>query len=188
MLTQIFLQVIFVAAEITEIIRVLQRELQRFERMIEAHKAEIAREVPRGAQNGKGIGGRTQTDIPDHKFAGVRLKPLAEPELIDVKRLRLGDRPDDRMKRLGIRQRTHGTDAVVQADELVAGVSLHGSVLRILRSTKRKTGNPSPRIAGPTQTNTKIRVASSPCPARRKAGSSWLPFRRPCWRDGTWCP
>ena len=44
-------------------------------------------------------------------------------------------------------------------------------------------------IAGPTQTtNTKIKAASSPGRARHKAGSSWLPFRRPCWRDGTWCP
>ena len=47
------------------------------------------------------------------------LEPLAQPELVDVKRLRLGNGADDRMKCLGVRKRAHGADAVVQADELV---------------------------------------------------------------------
>jgi hypothetical protein len=34
------------------------------------------------------------------------------------------------MKRLVVRERAHGADSVVQADELVAGVGLHGLVLR----------------------------------------------------------
>jgi hypothetical protein len=34
------------------------------------------------------------------------------------------------MKGLAIRERTHGADAVVQADKLVTGVGRHGLVLR----------------------------------------------------------
>jgi len=55
---------------------------------------------------------------------------FAKLELIDVKCLRFRDRSDDRMKRLVIRKRAHGTNAVVQADELVAGAGLHSSILR----------------------------------------------------------
>jgi hypothetical protein len=68
---------------------------------------------------------------------------FAKLELVDVKRFGFRDRADHRMKRLAIRQRTHGTNAVVQPDELVAGVGLHGLVLRESLSAKRKTGNPN---------------------------------------------
>jgi hypothetical protein len=142
MIAQKSLQMFFIAAEVAEVGGVLEREFQRLQRVIKTDEANLARDVPRGAQDGERVGRRAQADIPDHKFAGLILEPLAQPELVDVKRLRLGDRPDDRMKRLAIRERTHGTDAVVQADELVAGVSLHGLVLRESVSAKRKTGNP----------------------------------------------
>src|SRR6267378_1081384 len=111
---------IFIAAEVAELSRVLQGKFQWFQRMIKTHEPDLTRDVPRGAQDGEGVGRRTQTDIPDHKFTGMMLQSFAKPELIDIKRLRLRDRPDDRMKGFSVRERAHGTDAVVQTDKLVA--------------------------------------------------------------------
>ena len=121
---------IFVTAKVAEIVGVLQRKFQRFNRMVETHKANLARDVPRGAQNRERVRRRSEADIPDHKFAGMILEPLAESKLVDVKRLGFSDRADDRMKRLVIRERAHGADSIVQADELVAGIGLHNLVLR----------------------------------------------------------
>src|SRR5208282_6277168 len=81
------------------------------------------------------------------------------------KRLGFRDRPDDRMERLGIRKRTHGTNAVVQADELVAGAGLHSSFLRQRQQTKRKIGNPSSGLPAnqnqPTKQNQSCVIALS---------------------------
>src|ERR1035441_1583368 len=93
-------------------------------------------------------------------------EPVAQPDLVHVERLGLRDRADDRMERLVIRKGTHGTNAVVQANELVAGAGLHSSFLRQRQQTKRKTGNP-PNGLPVNQTPTKIKAASSRCPARR---------------------
>ena len=130
MRAQKFFKMIFVAAEIAKFSRVLQRELQRLQRVVKTDEPDFARNVPRGAQNRERIRRRAEADVPDDKFSGMILEPLAQPELVDVKRLRFRDRANNRMKRLVVRQRAHGADAVVQADELVAGVSLHGLVLR----------------------------------------------------------
>src|ERR1035437_6591485 len=134
-----FFQMIFVAAEVTERVGVFQRELQRFNCAVKAHGTDVARDLPRGAQDGERVGRRAEADIPDHEFAGVIFEPLAQPELVDIKRLRLRDRADDRMKRLVVRERTHGTGAVSQVDKLVAGMGLHDLVLRERWRTKRKT-------------------------------------------------
>jgi len=117
-----FLQMIFIAVEVTEFGGVLQRKFQRLQRMVKTDEPDFARNFARGAQHGERIRRRAEADIPDHKFAAMIFQPLAQAELVDVKRLRLGDRPDDGMKRLVIRKRAHGTNAVVQTDELVAGV------------------------------------------------------------------
>src|ERR1035441_3893436 len=216
---QEFLQMIFAAAEIAKVGGVPQREFQRLNRVIKTHEADVAGNFPRSAQNGKRIGRSAQTDIPDHEFARMIMQPLAQPELIDIKRLRLRNRSDDRMKRLVIRERTHGTDSVVQADELV--IAGHKELINHeTRETHEKTfstvaalferrwnaGIPEksrrsqtaatikekpairPNGLPANQTSTKIRVAPSPCRARRKAGPSWPRFRRPCWRCGTSCP
>ena len=130
MRAQKFFQMIVVAAEIAERVGIFQRELQRLQRVVKTDEADVAGDIPRGAQNGECICRRAEADIPDHKFAGMILLTLAQFELVDVKRLGFGNRADDRMKRLVVRERTHGADAVVQADELVTRVSLHGLVLR----------------------------------------------------------
>jgi hypothetical protein len=98
--------------------------------VVKTHEANLARNFARRAQNYERVRRRAEADIPDHEFTGMILQPLAQPELFDIKRLGFRDRTDDRMKRLFIRERTHGTDAVVQADELIAGIGLHGLVLR----------------------------------------------------------
>jgi len=150
-----FLQMIFVAAEITKFGGVFQREFQRLQRVIKTDKANLTREVARGAQNGKRVRRRAEADIPNDKFANVILQPLAQLELVDVKRLRLRDRADNGMKRLAIRQRTHGADAVVQPDELITGVGLHNLVLREKLAAKRKTGNPPNTDCRPNKTPAK---------------------------------
>ena len=110
----------FVAAEVAERSGMLQGELQRLNRVVKAYQPDRARQLPRGAQDGKRVGRRPQADIPDHKLAGMILKALAKLKLIDVERFGLRHRADDRMKGFVIGQRTHGTNAIVQADELVA--------------------------------------------------------------------
>ena len=105
----------FVAPEVTKRSRMLKGERQRLNRAVKAHEPNRARQIPRCAQDGERVGGRTQADIPDHEFPGMFLEALAEPELIDVERFRLSYGTDDRMKGLGVRQRM---DAVIAADEL----------------------------------------------------------------------
>ena len=119
MLPQNLFQMIFVTTEVAEVGGMFQRKLQRFQRVIKAHDPDLAGDVPRGAEHGKRVGGRAEANVPDHKFASMILEAFAQAQLVDVERLRLGNRADDRMKRLGVRERTHGADAVVQADELV---------------------------------------------------------------------
>jgi hypothetical protein len=46
------------------------------------------------------------------------------------------------MKGLGVHEGTDGTNAVIQVDELVAGVDVHNSVLRETGPAKRKTKRP----------------------------------------------
>ena len=109
----------FVAAEVTERSRMLQGERQRLNRAVKAHEPNRARQIPRGAQDGERVGGGAQADIPDHEFAGVMLEALAKLELIDVKRLRLRHRADDRMKSFAVRQRMKAVGAVGEPDQFV---------------------------------------------------------------------
>src|ERR1035438_1838070 len=108
-----FFQMIFVAAEIAEVGGVSQREFQRLNRVIKTDEADVTGNLPRGAQNGKRIGRRAQADIPDDKFAGMIVQPLAQPELIDIKRLRLRDRANDWMECLRGPQRKQRTKSDV---------------------------------------------------------------------------
>ncbi len=130
MFAEEFFQMIFVAAKIAERVRIFEREFQWLNRMVKTHETDVARDVPRGAQDGECVGRRAEADVPNHKFAGMILEPCAQPELIDVKRLGFRHRTDDRMKRLVVRERAHGANPVVQTNELVAGIGLHGLVLR----------------------------------------------------------
>ena len=96
---------IFIAAEVAEVGGVFQGELQRLNRMVKTYEMNFTRNIFCGAQNGERIRRRAEANVPDHKFAGVILETFTEPELVDVKRFRLRDRADDRMKRLVIRKR-----------------------------------------------------------------------------------
>jgi len=107
------------AGQITQFIRVPQRESQRLQRAVKADDAQWKGQIARGAQDGHCIGRRAKPDIPHHKFAYVRLQSFPQPQLLDVKRLRLGHRADDGMKRLVFRQRAYAASSVLQANELV---------------------------------------------------------------------
>ncbi len=112
-------QMIFVAAEIAEFGGVLQGEFQRFQGVIKTDEPKLTRNVPRAAQNCERVRGRTEANIPNHKFADVILQSLAQSKLMNIKPLGFRHRPDDRMKRLGIHKRPHGANTVVEANELI---------------------------------------------------------------------
>ena len=113
------LDLLFITVEITERAGILQGEFQRLTRVVEADEPDWTRKVSRGSQYGDRIGGGTKTDIPNDKFANVILESFTKPELIDVKRLGLGHRPDDGMKCLTVRQRVNAVRAAGESDESV---------------------------------------------------------------------
>ena len=57
------------------------------------------------------------------------MEPLAELELVDVKRLGFGDRADDGMKSFTVRQRMKAVRTIGELDEFVAGNG-HDEILR----------------------------------------------------------
>src|SRR5213076_1205461 len=92
-----------------------QSELQRFECLLEADDADRRAQIVESAQNCDWISGCAQANVPNYELSRVLLQPLAQLQLADIKRLRLGDRPDHRMKCLVVRR---GMDAVNAAGEL----------------------------------------------------------------------
>src|ERR1041385_796342 len=110
-----------VVAEIVERGGVIQRETERLNGVIEAVQPDGAGDVARRPQHGEGVGRRPKAHVPDDEFALVRAQAVAEPELLDVKRLRLRHRPDDRMKRLAVRPPVNTPPALRQLEETIAG-------------------------------------------------------------------
>ena len=143
---QQFAEVVFVAAEVAERGGVLQGELKRFKGAIEADQADGAGKVACGAENGEGVGCRAETDIPDHEFSGMVVQPLAELELVDVKRLRLGDRADDGMECFAVRERVDAVRAAGEFDKAV--FVFHNQILEQRPGSKSKTRNPQAGVAG----------------------------------------
>ena len=126
-----------------------QRELKGFQRVVKAYQADLAGDILGRSQDGERIRRGPEPDIPNHKFAGVPLEPLAQPELADIQRLRLGHRPHHRMKRLAIHKGAHGADAVVETDQLIGGVGLHaGNFDSLRRRNQHKTSGTISSLRG----------------------------------------
>ena len=110
-----------VTGEVTERGRMSEREVQRLQGAVEANEPERAGQIPRGTQDGEGVGGGAQADIPDHEFSGMLLEAFAKSQLIHIQSLRLGDRANDRVKGLVMRQRMEAVVAADELNELVVG-------------------------------------------------------------------
>ncbi len=113
----------FVTGEVTERGRMSEREVQRLQGAVEADEPERAGQIPRGTQDGEGVGGGAQADIPDHEFSGMPVEAFAESQLIHIQSLRLGDRANDRVKGFVMRQRMEAVVAADELNELVVGSS-----------------------------------------------------------------
>src|ERR1700687_4354246 len=115
----------FIAGEIAERFGVLQRELQRFDGMVETDQVQDTGKLPGGAQNGERIGCGAEADVPNGKRTGVMLEAFDQAKLANVQRLGFSDRPDNGVKRLAMRQRVDAVNAINEFDDLVTGARLH---------------------------------------------------------------
>jgi hypothetical protein len=78
------LQVRFVARQVAEGVAVLERERKWFEGVVEAQQVDRAGEVAGCPQSGEGIGGRSEANVPQDKFADVTPEPLDQVKLADI--------------------------------------------------------------------------------------------------------
>lgn len=119
----------FVAGEIPKFRNMVEGEQEGGDGLIETDQTNAGRDSPCGAQDGQRIGGGAEADIPDHELALVICQPLAQSQLADMQRLRLGRRPNDRMKRF---PRGDGMDAVNTVGQGDKGIIVMAqTVLRI---------------------------------------------------------
>ncbi len=111
----------FVVGKIAKFGGVFERELERFEGVIEAKDAQRAQRGAGGAQHGEDIGGGAEADIPDDEFARMRGHAFGQAELSDIKRLGFGDRADDGMKGLVFGERMNAVNAGGEPDDFITG-------------------------------------------------------------------
>jgi hypothetical protein len=144
---------LFVAGEIVEVRGVLEREFQGFKRVVKAQQADGASEGLGGSQDGDGIGGGAQADIPDDEFTGVAPETFNQPKLPDIQRLRLGDGADDRVEGLGMGQRVNAMSATGELDDSVSGGRGHGqnfnhdaAAAKLKRNQNQKIGRLPPTL------------------------------------------
>src|SRR6267142_184410 len=98
-----------------------QRELQRFNRVVEADQANRRADLSRFTQHCQCIRRRAEADIPDNELARMSLQSLRELELSHIQCFGLRYGPNDRMKRLLMRQGMDAVNAAGEFDEFVAG-------------------------------------------------------------------
>ena len=102
--------------------------------MIETEQMDATGDVPGRPQNGEGIGGCPQPDVPNDEFASVVGQPFGQADLADVKGLGFGHRADDRMEGLAMGERMDAVNAAGKLDEFVGGAGCHGQNLSDLYS------------------------------------------------------
>ena len=83
----------------------------------------------RGIQDGEGVGGAAEADVPDHEGLGMGLETLGEPGLLDVEGLSFGDGADDGVAGFAVGVVMDGEGAVGEGDELESAFRHEGSVV-----------------------------------------------------------
>ena len=91
----------------------LQREPKWLVRGIEAHDVQSGRQMAARMNGRQRIRGRAEANIPNHERPRFLAHTFGNPELLHVKRLRLGDGAMSGMHRLGIGGRVDGPIAVL---------------------------------------------------------------------------
>ena len=95
-----------------------QREFQWFDGAIEADQADPAGQTAGGAEDGQGIGGGAEANVPDDEFTRVLREAFVEAELPDVNGLGFGDGSDDRMKRLAFGDGMNAMGPIGESDDV----------------------------------------------------------------------
>ena len=113
--------------EVTEFVRVPQRELEWLEGVIETDDMYRNRKPLRRAQHGQNIGRSAKPNVPDDEFAGMLGQPFSQAELLDVERLAFGHRPHDRMERLAMCHRVDALNAIGETHDFVSFIRLHAT-------------------------------------------------------------
>ena len=149
---------LFMAAEVAQFRRVIEREAKWFQRVVKTHEPHGARQVADGTQDRQGVGGRAEADVPDDKLTRMRRKPLAQPELPHVERLRLRHRADDGMKGFRLRQRADAADSVGERDK---NVVRRRHARTVTTASAGGNGESRPRGSGSRRASTKACSAST---------------------------
>jgi hypothetical protein len=93
--------------------------------MVEAQKVDRAGDGAGRAEGSDGVGGGAETDIPQDEFAGVMLEALDQAELANIQGLGFGDRADDGMEGLVVREGMDAVGAIGELNDSVCGGGLH---------------------------------------------------------------
>src|SRR5438874_762595 len=114
-----------VSAEIAKLVPMPQCKSKRLRCVIEAEHVQLRADLSRAAQHRQHIGGSAQADIPNNKLTAMFLQPVGQSQLLQVKSFGLGERPNDRMEGLAMKQRVNAVRAIRQFDELIARTLRH---------------------------------------------------------------
>jgi hypothetical protein len=110
---------LLIAGKIPQFSRVLSRELQRLQRVVEADNAHRAACVACAVEHRQDIGPAAQADIPDDEFIRFGAHSFRKVQLPHIQRLGLGRRADDGVKRLAFAPGTDAANPVGEVDEVI---------------------------------------------------------------------
>ena len=88
---------------------------------LEAFEANSRRDGAGGGEDGEGIGGRSQANVPDDEFTGGGAEAFGQPHLAEVKSLGFRHGANDRMKGFAAVEGLDRVRAGGEANEAVAG-------------------------------------------------------------------
>jgi hypothetical protein len=71
---------------------------KRLDGPVKANEVQLSRQLPCGTEDGQGVGRGAEADIPDNKGGGGGSHTFHQVELSDVKKVRLLDWAQDRVK------------------------------------------------------------------------------------------
>lgn len=114
-----FAQPIFITGNIAQGAGIFEGEFKGSGCIIEADEAELAGNIGGGAEDGDGIGGSAEADVPDDEFAGGLCEAFTNAKLADVKKVGLGARAKPGMHFFAVAGGKEGALAVRESYELV---------------------------------------------------------------------
>ena len=107
------------AMQIREAILVLEGEFEGFGRVIKADDTHLVGAIANRIDEGQGIGGRAESNIPNDEFLSRGADAVAQLQLLDVEGLGFGGGADDRVKSFAVAFGTQAEGSVGELDDMI---------------------------------------------------------------------